>query len=163
MYLLLISCLFLGIIQTFLRQKVTLGSSNPTNEGAQESTRKAKSLEKENSKHGNKKECEGDEKFDESGKSCCLKSYNGGSGALRYALHLRFVCPLPKKASKKPGETETTGQEKNLDSDGKRRFYLYNDLRVVFPQRHTDSDEGKVRLRDLRFESSCPACCKHRF
>ncbi|CAA7032593.1 unnamed protein product [Microthlaspi erraticum] len=137
--------------KTFLRQKVTLGSSNPTTEGTQENTRKAKSLEKENSKNGNREECEGsdsvegDERFDESGKSC-LKSYNGGSGALRYALHMRFVCPLPKKASKKPEETEATGQKKNLDSDGKRRFYLYNDLRVVFPQRHTDSDEGKLKV-----------------
>ena len=77
---------------------------------------------------------------------------NGGSGALRYALHLRFLCPLPKKSSKKSEETESTGQKKNLDSDGKRRFYLYNDLRVVFPQRHTDSDEGKVRMRFVCFE-----------
>lgn len=148
-------------MQTFLRQKVTLGSSNPTNEATQENTRKATSLEKENSKHGDKESCEGsdlvdsvegDVKFDElheSGKSCLKssKECNGGSGALRYALHLRFLCPLPKKASKKSDETETTGQKKNLDSDGKRRFYLYNDLRVVFPQRHTDSDEGKVRTR----------------
>ena len=28
--------------------------------------------------------------------------------------------------------------------NGERRFYLYNDLRVVFPQRHSDTDEGKV-------------------
>ncbi|CAH2045296.1 unnamed protein product [Thlaspi arvense] len=147
--------------KTFLRQKVTLGSSNPTNEATQENDRKAKSCEKENSKHGNKKECggsdiadsvEGDDTFEklhESGKSCSKsssKECNGGSGALRYALHLRFICPLPKKASKKADETETTGQKKNLDSDGKRRFYLYNDLRVVFPQRHTDSDEGKLNV-----------------
>lgn len=139
-------------MQTFLRQKVTLGSSNQTSEATEENTRKAKSLEKENSKHGNKKECEGSDLVDElheSGKSCLksTKECNGGSGALRYALHLRFICPLPKKASKKADETETTGQKKSLDSDGKRRFYLYNDLRVVFPQRHTDSDEGKVRKR----------------
>ncbi|KAL1210090.1 hypothetical protein V5N11_010666 [Cardamine amara subsp. amara] len=146
--------------KTFLRQKVTLGSSNPTNEATQENTRKAKSLEKENSKHGDKKSYEGsdlvdsvggDKKFDElheSGKNYLnsSKECNGGSGALRYALHLRFLCPLPKKASKKSDETETTEQKKNLDSDGKRRFYLYNDLRVVFPQRHTDSDEGKLNV-----------------
>ncbi|EOA23630.1 hypothetical protein CARUB_v10016826mg [Capsella rubella] len=146
--------------KTFLRQKVTLGSSNPTSEATEENTRKAKSLVNENSKHGEKESCEGsdlvdsveeDEKFDElheSGKSCLKpsKECNGGSGALRYALHLRFLCPSPKKASKKSDETETTGQKKNLDSDGKRRFYLYNDLRVVFPQRHTDSDEGKLNV-----------------
>ncbi|KAG2261429.1 hypothetical protein Bca52824_068508 [Brassica carinata] len=132
--------------KTFLRQKVTLGSSNQTSEATQENTTKAKSYVKENNT-----ECEGDEKLDESHESekRCLKSSkecNGGSGALRYALHLRFICPLPKKASKKPDDGDTTGQKKNLDSDGKRRFYLYNDLRVVFPQRHTDSDEGKLNV-----------------
>ncbi|CAN8266342.1 unnamed protein product [Cochlearia groenlandica] len=138
--------------KTFLRQKVTLGSTNPTNEATEENTRKAKSLEKEeNSKHVNKEECKVSDLVDSverdaSGKGC-IKSCNGGSGALRYALHLRFICPLPKRASKKPEEAETTtGQKKNLDSDGKRRFYLYNDLRVVFPQRHTDSDEGKLNV-----------------
>ncbi|ESQ32796.1 hypothetical protein EUTSA_v10003798mg [Eutrema salsugineum] len=143
--------------KTFLRQKVTLGSSNATNEVTQENTGKAKSLEKDKCKHGDKKECdlldrvEGDDTFNklhESGKSCVKssKECNGGSGALRYALHMRFLCPSPKKASKKPDETETAGQKKKLDSDGKRRFYLYNDLRVVFPQRHTDSDEGKLNV-----------------
>ncbi|VYS58735.1 unnamed protein product [Arabidopsis thaliana] len=142
--------------KTFLRQKVTLGSSNPTSEATQENTRKATSLEKENSKHGDKESCEGSDSVDsvegdvlhESGKICLKpsKECNGGSGALRYALHLRFLCPLPKKSSKKSEETESTGQKKNLDSDGKRRFYLYNDLRVVFPQRHTDSDEGKLNV-----------------
>ncbi|CAH8361033.1 unnamed protein product [Eruca vesicaria subsp. sativa] len=137
--------------KTFLRQKVTLGSSNPTKEATQENNKKDRSYVKEN-----KTECEGsdsvegDEKLDELHESekRCLKSSkecNGGSGALRYALHLRFICPLPKKASKKPDD-DTTGQKKNLDSDGKRRFYLYNDLRVVFPQRHTDSDEGKLNV-----------------
>ncbi|XP_013598711.1 uncharacterized protein LOC106410263 isoform X2 [Brassica napus] len=138
--------------KTFLRQKVTLGSSNPTSESTQENTRKARSCAKEN-----KTDCEGsdsvegDEKPDESHESekRCSKSSkecNGASGALRYALHLRFICPSPKKASKKPDNDDTTGQKKNLDSDGKRRFYLYNDLRVVFPQRHTDSDEGKLNV-----------------
>ena len=146
-----------GIIQTFLRQKVTLGSSNPTSEATQENTSKAKSCAKEN-----KTECEGvegDEKLDvlQESEKRCLKSSkecNGGSGALRYALHLRFICPSPKKASKKPDNDDTTGgQKKSLDSDGKRRFYLYNDLRVVFPQRHTDSDEGKVPFEILPSDS----------
>ncbi|KAF8083670.1 hypothetical protein N665_0759s0021, partial [Sinapis alba] len=129
--------------KTFLRQKVTLGSSNPTNE-------------EKSTKHGNKGECEGSDfvnsvegdELHESGKRC-TKECNGGSGALRYALHMRFLCPSPKKASKKPEENNTLGQKKDLDADGKRRFYLYNDLRVVFPQRHTDSDEGKVH--NLRY------------
>jgi hypothetical protein len=32
----------------------------------------------------------------------------------------------------------------NTVAEEERRFYLYNDLRVVFPQRHSDSDEGEV-------------------
>ena len=137
-----------------MRQKVTLGSSNPTSEATQENTSKVKSYVKEN-----KTECEGDEKLDElhEREKRCSKSSkecNGGSGALRYALHLRFICPSPKKASKKPDNDDTTGgQKKSLDSDGKRRFYLYNDLRVVFPQRHTDSDEGKVPFEILPSDS----------
>ena len=175
----MLNWVLLDIVQTFLRQKVTLGSSNPTKEATQEKTREATSCEKEkSSKHGNKKECEGSDLFNsveggdslhESGKSCIKssKECNSGSGALRYALHLRFICPLPKKASKKRDETKTTEQKKDLDEDGKRRFYLYNDLRVVFPQRHTDSDEGKVRTRfaflsldhHCNFDYSCVLLC----
>lgn len=53
------------------------------------------------------------------------------AGALRYALHLRFLCPFPKKCN-------SGGAEK--------RFYLYGEMRVVFPQRHSDSDEGQLRV-----------------
>lgn len=68
----------------------------------------------------------------------CLKANKNmaGAGALRYALHLRFLCPFPKKGSR-----SVNGKEVD------RRFYLYNDLRVVFPQRHSDADEGKVCSR----------------
>ncbi|KAH6794729.1 hypothetical protein C2S52_005206 [Perilla frutescens var. hirtella] len=70
-----------------------------------------------------------------------------GSGVLRYALHLRFVCPHSKKNSKnglksKSGPSSLPSSN-NMDSQGERRFFLYNDMRVVFPQRHSDSDEGK--------------------
>ncbi|XP_078433266.1 uncharacterized protein LOC144704654 isoform X2 [Wolffia australiana] len=61
--------------------------------------------------------------------------------AIRYALHLRFLCLF----SRKPAESE---------SDGQKRFYLHNDLRIVFPQRHSDSDEGEeveLWLRGLIF------------
>lgn len=51
------------------------------------------------------------------------------SGALRYALHLRFICPFPKKSL--------------TSNEGHRRFYLCNDLRAVFPQR---AEEGKLRV-----------------
>lgn len=67
------------------------------------------------------------------------------SGALRYALHLRFICPPLKKYSPRGNSGE---------NERERRFYLYNDLRVVFPQRHTDSDEGKVRVNDKYYSTS---------
>ncbi|XP_031404752.1 uncharacterized protein LOC116213813 [Punica granatum] len=70
-------------------------------------------------------------------KPSCLKANENmtGAGALRYALHLRFLCPFPKKGSKSLNSKE-----------GDRRFYLYNDLRAVFPQRHSDADEGKLKV-----------------
>lgn len=73
--------------------------------------------------------------------AACLKANESiaSAGALRYALHLRFLCPFPKKGSK-----SVEGKE------AERRFYLYNDLRVVFPQRHSDADEGKVCIRCSR-------------
>ncbi|KAL0773654.1 hypothetical protein Bca101_038805 [Brassica carinata] len=108
--------------KTFLRQKVTLASSVPT-KAKSDSVDEFHSLsECENTK------CR--QTYRETGQ-CCSKS-----GVLRYALHLKFLCPLRKKCSK-------LGQKKSLN-DEERRFYLYNDLRVVFPQRHTDSDEGKL-------------------
>ncbi|RZC59444.1 hypothetical protein C5167_006743 [Papaver somniferum] len=68
---------------------------------------------------------------------------------LRYALHLRFLCPSPKKVSKtarRNSDSLLGSQGNNKDIGGERRFYLYNDLRVVFPQRHSDSDEGKLNV-----------------
>ena len=70
-----------------------------------------------------------------------------GAGVLRYALHLRFICPFPKKNSRSLQRCKSDPSSepaRNKDIEGERRFYLYSDLRVVFPQRHSDSDEGKV-------------------
>lgn len=71
-----------------------------------------------------------------------------GTGVLRYALQLRICCPLPKKCSRSVQKCQTNSLSepamKNMSVEVERRFYLYNDLRVVFPQRHTDADEGKV-------------------
>lgn len=117
---------FLCYDQTFLRQKVTLASSADQTLATKPSNGTSDSVHSPS-------ECENRkcrETYRETGQRCSK------SGVLRYALHLKFLCPLRKKASK-------VGQKKSLD-DGERRFYLYNDLRVVFPQRHTDSDEGKV-------------------
>ncbi|CAN6485514.1 unnamed protein product [Victoria cruziana] len=71
------------------------------------------------------------------------------AGVLRYVLHLRFLC-----LSKKPlrsiqrckSDSLYVSSMNGLDSEGERHFYLYNDLRVVFPQRHSDSDEGKLHV-----------------
>ena len=75
-------------------------------------------------------------------------SPKSNSGALRYALHLRFLCPSSRKCLKSMqrcvSDPFSVPQRSNLDIEGERRFYLYNDLRVVFPQRHSDADEGKV-------------------
>lgn len=72
------------------------------------------------------------------------------SGALRYAIHLRFLCPPAKKSSKSVQRRKSDPLDLPQNSCGEdereRRFYLYNDLRVVFPQRHTDSDEGKLNV-----------------
>ncbi|KAK2415215.1 hypothetical protein QL285_037715 [Trifolium repens] len=85
---------------------------------------------------------------DESGKSLNSYSKNSSSaGPLRYALHLRFICPSPKKTSKSVKKCSFSFQEKaGLDIEGERRFYLCNDLKVVFPQRHSDADEGKMNV-----------------
>lgn len=73
-----------------------------------------------------------------------------GSGVLRYALHLRFLCPLSKKSSRTVQSCKSAPLSapslSDLDAEGERRFYLYNDMRVVFPQRHSDADEGKLNV-----------------
>ncbi|KAJ6847970.1 uncharacterized protein M6B38_115710 [Iris pallida] len=77
-------------------------------------------------------------------------SPRASSGALRYALHLRFLCPSSRKHSKSMqrciSDPFSVPNNNNLDSEVERRFYLYNDLRIVFPQRHSDSDEGKLQV-----------------
>lgn len=86
---------------------------------------------------------------DESGKSLnsCSKSSNS-AGPLRYALHLRFICPFPKKTSRSAQKCKLSSlpEKAGLDMEGERRFYLCNDLKVVFPQRHSDADEGKMNV-----------------
>lgn len=73
-----------------------------------------------------------------------------GAGVLRYALHLRFLCPFPKKCSRSvqrcKSDPFSVPVRNNTNIQGERRFYLYNDLRVVFPQRHSDADEGKLNV-----------------
>ncbi|XVE84210.1 hypothetical protein DITRI_Ditri16bG0152000 [Diplodiscus trichospermus] len=79
-----------------------------------------------------------------------INENTNGAGSLRYALHLRFLCSSPKKCSKSfqrcKSDPGSVPQKTGSDRDGDRRFYLYNDLRVVFPQRHSDADEGKLNV-----------------
>lgn len=79
-----------------------------------------------------------------------------GSGVLRYALHLRFLCPFSKKSSRTVQRCKSAPLSapsiSDLDAEGERRFYLYNDMRVVFPQRHSDADEGKVSCNTTLWE-----------
>ncbi|KAG4396031.1 hypothetical protein GLYMA_19G097300v4 [Glycine max] len=101
-----------------------------------------------------RKEC-WDKTCHESGKplnSCSkVKDNSSSGGPLRYALHLRFICPIPKKTIRSAQKSKNNSlQEKSrLDMEGERRFYLCNDLRVVFPQRHSDADEGKADKIDV--------------
>lgn len=79
--------------------------------------------------------------------SCRVNKNTTGSGVLRYALHLRFLCPFPKRCSRSIHRCKSNplcAPTVNKDIGGERRFYLYSDMRVVFPQRHSDADEGKV-------------------
>ncbi|KAG0489882.1 hypothetical protein HPP92_006745 [Vanilla planifolia] len=72
---------------------------------------------------------------------------NKSEGALRYALHVRFVCPFSRRCCKAVQRCKSDPFSvpfSNNTDVGERRFYLYNDLRVVFPQRHSDADEGKL-------------------
>ncbi|XP_066330998.1 uncharacterized protein [Miscanthus floridulus] len=85
-------------------------------------------------------------------KSCCSPSKindTSGGAALRYALHLRFLC-TSKKSSKSmlrcKSDPSSAPYSNNKVPEEERRFYLYNDLRVVFPQRHSDADEGELRV-----------------
>ncbi|KAJ4773221.1 meiosis chromosome segregation family protein [Rhynchospora pubera] len=74
----------------------------------------------------------------------------GSNGALRYALHLRFLSPAIKKKnasrSVQRSRSDCSSVVVAQDMEEDRRYYLYNDLRVVFPQRHSDSDEGKLKV-----------------
>ncbi|KAB8109365.1 hypothetical protein EE612_045611, partial [Oryza sativa] len=85
--------------------------------------------------------------------SCCASSRindSSGGGVIRYALHLRFLCPSSKKSSKSmlrcKSDPSSVPYDSNAAKEDDRRFYLYNDLRVVFPQRHSDADEGELRV-----------------
>ncbi|XP_020554754.1 uncharacterized protein LOC105177466 isoform X2 [Sesamum indicum] len=160
-----------GRIQlTFLRQKVFLASSASNSTSGREEEKILMKKDEDNvsfvsdekqsertgkgSKVSARNSCETDglnaflktnRKFEH---HCSRVNRNAtGVGALRYALHLRFLCPFPKKRSMSASRSDPPLAERSrTDSEGKRRFFLYDDLRVVFPQRHSDADEGKLNV-----------------
>ncbi|CAL0305197.1 unnamed protein product [Lupinus luteus] len=165
--------------KTFLRQKITLSSSRSMSTTTKESRTDydirsdVKSSTISNTNHRGKDILSS--KFDEVNnitgtKTCkeeslstCVmnedKFLHGSSkandnainnGILLYALHLRLICPSPKKRSRSVHKSRTdplyTQVRNIMDTERERRFYLYDDMRVVFPQRHSDSDEGKLHV-----------------
>ncbi|KAK4417935.1 hypothetical protein Salat_2206200 [Sesamum alatum] len=156
--------------KTFLRQKVFLASSaSDSTSGREEEkilTKKDEgtvsfvSDEKQSERTGsgskvsvrNSCETDGVDAFLKTnrkyGHGCSRVNDATGVGALRYALHLRFLCPSLKKRSMSASRSDPPlpSEISRTDSEGKRRFYLYDDLRVVFPQRHSDADEGKLNV-----------------
>ncbi|CAN0870129.1 Protein FAM214B [Linum grandiflorum] len=119
--------------KTFLRQKVTLASGELKSGMGSEKKVKTPSREEDDP-------CRKSSDH-QMGVKINEHSPRGGCGPLRYALHLRFLCPSPKRSPSKADKSPNTGARAD-----DRRFYLYNDLKVVFPQRHTDADEGKLNV-----------------
>ncbi|XP_029130180.1 uncharacterized protein LOC114916839 [Cajanus cajan] len=135
--------------KTFLRQKVTLttsktmsmmGKESQTNFGNRADIKSSLiSLSSQINKDFLNSKCEKLDSFTRS-----------KAGFLLYVLHLRFLCPLPKKRSRSVHKCESSSisaKVRNItDIEHERSFYLYDDMRVVFPQRHSDSDEGKLHV-----------------
>lgn len=125
------SCQYLK--QTFLRQKISLTLSGLTSMISNTTYRNKDVL---NLKYG--------------GFGSCKHTQGCNNGVLLYVLHLRFLCPSPRKRSRavhKCKSNPQSAQVRNItDIEDERRFYLYDDMRVVFPQRHSDADEGKVSV-----------------
>ncbi|XP_078440901.1 uncharacterized protein LOC144710927 isoform X2 [Wolffia australiana] len=143
-----------GCIQlTFMRQRITLDNAN---KGSRPSRREAETINRnflETVFLGEKSSLcsEGGDPSEKTSQGSPSK-VAGTSSVLRYALHLRFLSSASKKASKVVRRCKSDplsaplGQHNSEGQD--RRFYLYSDLKVVFPQRHTDADEGKLRVEN---------------
>ncbi|KAI4339495.1 hypothetical protein MLD38_024436 [Melastoma candidum] len=130
--------------KTFLRQKVTLASTNLVTEPKQQDAPSdAKRIG--SSVPTSPLQCGSGQ--DKSFRGCSKVNENmTRAGVMRYALHLRFICPSPKKGSRSATKCKSDSQPGGAALDKERRFYVYNDLRVVFPQRHSDNDEGKLKV-----------------
>ncbi|XP_024996756.1 uncharacterized protein LOC112529648 [Cynara cardunculus var. scolymus] len=155
--------------KTFLRHKVTLASSVPTSRQGTEELQSSESCFSGQKITGNGRggcngyacQVDGDlvsswedashHGTDDKDNSVCSRVNRNTAtvGALRYALHLRFLCPHRKcsrPVQKFKSDPLSTPQQNSLDNDGERKFFLCSDLRVVFPQRHSDADEGKLNV-----------------
>ncbi|XP_054822513.1 uncharacterized protein LOC129320879 [Prosopis cineraria] len=138
--------------KTFLRQKISLMSSGLNSTTGKESQGDsdirvgAKSSTISNASCRDKDvlnlEC--------GGYGRCKHTSECNNGVLLYALHLRFLCPLPRKRSRAVHKCQSDPVSAEVshitDVEDERRFYLYDDMRVVFPQRHSDEDEGKLHV-----------------
>ncbi|CAN1839015.1 Protein FAM214B [Linum perenne] len=136
--------------KTFLRQKVTLASGTTLSESKSGQMGSEKKSSDNGCKISSREEdnpCSNGTGRKSSDHQMGVKinehSPRGGCGPLRYALHLRFLCPSPKRS---PSKAASGGARNAAAGQDDRRFYLYNDLKVVFPQRHTDADEGKLNV-----------------
>ncbi|KAL3829446.1 hypothetical protein ACJIZ3_018248 [Penstemon smallii] len=149
--------------KTFLRQKAFLTSSTLNATSGKEEQKKLNMKNEDkasivsdigtevlgcNSCQNN--EVDGWHKFERKFEHAC-SMVNGNAtaiGALRYALHLRFICPFSRKCSRsvKRSDPLLSLEGNRMDHQDERRFYLHSDLKVVFPQRHSDADEGKLNV-----------------
>ncbi|KAG9141926.1 hypothetical protein Leryth_009291 [Lithospermum erythrorhizon] len=156
--------------KTFLRQKITLASSGlETNKKGEEGKFEVKCDRDENlirnNRHLGGSTCvtasDKEEKIGQinsnherdrkSGDPHLKLNRNMESvGSLRYALHLHFLCPSLKRDKRSVGkcklDSSVTSPRCKSDDRDERRFYLHNNLKVVFPQRHSDADEGKLNV-----------------
>ncbi|KAL5074978.1 hypothetical protein RYX36_013962 [Vicia faba] len=129
--------------KTFVRQKITLTSSRST------STTGKMVLNGSDTDAKSSSRCLVDEETFLNG-STKINDNSINNCVLLYALHLRFMCTFPKKRSRSvpthKSDPVSSEARKLIDNEEERSFYLYDDMRVVFPQRHSDSDEGKLHV-----------------
>ncbi|XP_058757266.1 uncharacterized protein LOC131630504 isoform X2 [Vicia villosa] len=129
--------------KTFLRQKITLASSRSMSKTGKEIQTDSDTNAKSSSRCLVEQDTflNGSTKINDNSNNNCV---------LLYALHLRFMCTLPKKRLRSvptnKSDPLSSGARKLMDNEDERSFYLYDDMRVVFPQRHSDSDEGKLNV-----------------
>ncbi|KAE8707663.1 putative homogentisate phytyltransferase 1 [Hibiscus syriacus] len=144
--------------KTFVRQKITVASCSPNSTELNSEVKGSEGLDSIHMTGGDNDRCKEYTSNDACQKTDRKVPHGGvkinkntnGAGSLRYALHLRFLCPSPKKSSKSfqrcKSDLGPVPQKTDFEKNRDRRFYLYNDFRVVFPRRHPDADESKLNV-----------------